>query len=281
MLGRNLLVTLGAGAGLMYFLDPTAGRKRRKMFADQCARMQRDFTCFLDKGLCDLTNRVDGAMAETRGLLSTEQHCDDRVLHDRVRSKLGRYVSHPRAIHIEARDGVVRLRGHVLSSEVTPLVSGLRMLRGVKHLDNQLEVHTEPDIAALQGGSQRSTAHSLFSPGTFAPGTQLALGAASSVLMLMGAAARRPLAFALGAGGLGAICASCASNAQARHGSMAQESTSHNHFKREPSQQQQTSQPPRQQRLSRHEEMSRLGGNDSDPAMGWKTAEPLGKPELD
>lgn len=275
MLGRNFLVTLGAGAGLMYFLDPTAGRKRRKMFADQCARMQRDFSCFLDKGLCDLTNRVDGAMAETRGLLSTDQRCDDRVLHDRVRSKLGRYVSHPRAIHIEACDGVVRLRGHVLSSEVTPLVSALRMLRGVKHLDNQLEVHTEPDIAALQGGAQRSTSHSLFSPATFAPGTQLALGAASTALMLMGAAARRPLAFAFGAGGLGAICSSCAANAQSRQGSTTHESGSHNHFQRESSAQSQKQRP-----KHRPEEMSRFS-HDDNPALGWKTAEPSNNPEMD
>ena len=276
MFGRNLLITLGAGAGLMYFLDPTAGRKRRKMFADQCARMQRDVSCFLDKGLCDLTNRVDGAMAETRSLLSTDQRCDDRVLHDRVRSKLGRYVSHPRAIHIEACEGVVRLRGHVLSSEVTPLVSALRMLRGVKHLDNQLEVHTEPDIAALQGGSQRNAAPSLFSPGTFAPGTQLALGAASSVLMLMGAAARRPLAFALGAGGLGAICSSCAANAQSRQGFTTHESASHNHSKREASASGQKQQP-----KHRHEEMSRFGREDNNPALGWKTAEPSANPEMD
>jgi hypothetical protein len=280
MPGRNLLLTLGAGAGLMYFLDPAAGKKRRKMFAYQCARMQRDFTCFLDKGLCDLTNRVDGVMAETRGILSTDQHCDDRVLHDRVRSKLGRYVSHPRAIHIEANDGVVRLRGHVLSSEVTPLVSALRTLRGVKHLDNQLEVHTEPDIAALQGGAHRSTAHGLFSPGAFAPGTQLALGAASAVLMLMGAAARRPFAFAMGAGGLGALCASCAASGQARQGNSTHGLVSHNHhFKHEKREATPQSEP--QTIAQRREEVNRITSNDSDPAMGWKTAEPMSKPELD
>ena len=76
----------------------------------------------------------------------------DEVLIDRVRSKIGRVVSHAGAVEVAATDGRVTLSGPVLVSEADKLMRGVRLVRGVKDVENQLEVHEQAgDIPALQG----------------------------------------------------------------------------------------------------------------------------------
>ena len=73
----------------------------------------------------------------------------------RVRSELGRVVSHPRAIHVAARDGVVTLTGPILAHEVEPLVAAVASVRGVRDVQHLLDVHDHPGrFPALQGGDR-------------------------------------------------------------------------------------------------------------------------------
>ena len=94
--------SIAFGAGLMYFLDPVQGRRRRALVRDQCASALRQWSDILDKAARDLGNRTRGMVAEAQAAWSRAP-VDDAVLVARVRTKLGRAVSHPSAIEVTAQ----------------------------------------------------------------------------------------------------------------------------------------------------------------------------------
>lgn len=49
--------------------------------------------------------------------LSAHDPESEQQLHDRIRSRLGRLVSHPRSVDVEVHGGEVCLRGHILTKE--------------------------------------------------------------------------------------------------------------------------------------------------------------------
>src|SRR5438045_3639814 len=104
---RNYLCGVGLGASLMYFLDPNKGRRRRALAVDQLTRLMHEGECALDVARRDAVNRTQGILAETRSAMNDEPIPDDRVLSERVRSQLGRIVSHPHAINVIARSGKI------------------------------------------------------------------------------------------------------------------------------------------------------------------------------
>jgi hypothetical protein len=152
--GRGAVLTaLGIGAGLMYLLDPERGRRRRALIRDQIAHGTTFSGRALRAARHDVTNRATGMAARVRGTLSRGA-VDDAILVERVRAQLGRWVSHPRAIDVESREGVVTLRGPILQSEVPTLLSAVGRVRGVRDVVSALEEHTEPgDVPALQAGN--------------------------------------------------------------------------------------------------------------------------------
>src|SRR5206468_9813088 len=75
---------------------------------------------------------------------------------EHVRSKMGRAVSHPHAIHVNVQNGRVRLTGEILSEELDDLIRSVSAVKGVKEIENQLTTYAEPgDISSLQGGYTR------------------------------------------------------------------------------------------------------------------------------
>ena len=105
----------GLGAGLMYLLDPDRGRRRRAMVRDRISSRIGDSEAFLGKTARDSANRARGLLARTRTRVTPGGRVSDEVLAERVRSKLGRYVSHPGAIEVDAQRGRVVLRGPILA----------------------------------------------------------------------------------------------------------------------------------------------------------------------
>ena len=102
-----------------------------------------------------ISHRAAGLLARARGVLR-RQPVDDGVLVERVRAKLGRLVSHPHAVDVNAIDGYVRLRGAVLQSEVPRLVRAVARVPGVRDVINALNVRLSADNPALQGGRTRT-----------------------------------------------------------------------------------------------------------------------------
>lgn len=144
------------GAGLMYVLDPIAGRRRRSLLRAQLFHLGKISLDLLAKSSRDFNHRARGRLYETKSRFTIE-HVPDEILVERVRSKLGRLLSHPHAIKVEAHQGMVVLRGPILAEQVDPLLHGVAHVRGVVTVRNALEIHSTTDnIPALQGGPPHS-----------------------------------------------------------------------------------------------------------------------------
>lgn len=154
---RSAIVAGGAGLGfgLMYFLDPTLGRRRRALVRDRAVWLARDSREMLEGASRDIVNRAQGLRHAGSQLLSRGQ-ADDRVLEQRVRAKLGRASSHPSAIQVAVENGIATLRGAVLEHELNDILAAVSGVRGIREVRNELEAHREAGgISALQGAGRR------------------------------------------------------------------------------------------------------------------------------
>src|ERR1051325_7284854 len=167
---------LGAGTAAMFFLDPARGKRRRRLVADKAAQLTRMTGNCMEITSRDVTNRTRGLISEIKSRLSSEQP-EDSVLVDRVRSKLGRIVSHPSAIHVTAQDGNMTLAGPILADEVPHLLSCVKWTPGVKEVNNNLEVHNEAENhPALQGEREHSGSRFEFLHENWSPTARLLAG---------------------------------------------------------------------------------------------------------
>jgi hypothetical protein len=155
----TILAAAGIGAGLYHILEPHRGAARRAWVRDKMFHGVRLFGRFLDKRVRDLRNRVQGEIAELRAS-AAEPQVDDDVLVERVRAQIGHALSHPGAVEISARQGVVTVRGPVLEGEREKLEHRLSKTRGVRDFRVEVETHpTAEGVPALQreSRSQRRT----------------------------------------------------------------------------------------------------------------------------
>lgn len=197
----GILGGLGAGAALMYFLDPERGTRRRHLVRDKLVHAGRVAGDAAETTSRDLRNRAQGVAANARSRV-TQDDADDGVLAERVRSALGRAVSHPGAITVLAERGRIVLGGPVLRSEVDRLLSAVRGVRGVRDVEDRLEVHDSPDnVPALQGGAARRGDLPELAQENWAPAARLLTGAAGGALALYGARRRGALGAVLGVAG--------------------------------------------------------------------------------
>lgn len=171
-----LMASAGAGAGLMYMLDPDRGARRRALVRDKAVHVARRTSTVLAKGVRDVRHRSRGVLASTRAILRHEEVPDD-VLCSRVRAALGRVVSHPHAIAVRADDGHVTLSGPVFEHEVEALLSTVSAVDGVMGVTNHLEAHRSADgIPSLQGASARSSDRFELMKECWTPMTRLLMG---------------------------------------------------------------------------------------------------------
>jgi uncharacterized membrane protein len=203
MTGLMGLGGLGLGAGLMYIFDPDKGRRRRALARDQMKHMSRMLSRAMTATSRDLTHRVHGAVAEGGKIFRREDVSDDALTH-RVRTQIGRSVSHPHAISVTVNDGHVVLSGPVLAHESSRLISGVLSVPGVKAVENVLTVHTNPEnISSLQGGRPRTGDRFALMQTNWSPTTRLIAGLAGGALMANCLARRDLVGSALGAMGFG------------------------------------------------------------------------------
>jgi uncharacterized membrane protein len=148
----------------------------------------------IDATVRDMQHRAYGLFAEARGCL-TSDNADDEIIAQRVRSKMGRHVSHPSSIDVSARSGVVHLSGPILAHEVDDLVCAVKSVRGVEDVVDNLEVHESAEnISALQGGVPRTGEPVDVMQANWSPTTRLLMGAAGTALMMRCATRRTPAA---------------------------------------------------------------------------------------
>jgi hypothetical protein len=155
----TLLGGVGLGAGLMYLLDPDGGGRRRALARDKAVHGLKVSGRALRRTSIDVGNRTRGLVAEAGSLLR-QGSADDRKLEERVRSKMGRHVSHPSALQVQCQDGLVILSGPVLASEIDKVLAKVQKVKGVHEVESRLEVHESAEnVPSLQGegknGSRR------------------------------------------------------------------------------------------------------------------------------
>jgi uncharacterized membrane protein len=196
--GLSLIGSIGLGASLMYLLDPQQGERRRSLARDQVVHLLHKSGDAIGPTARDLRNRTRGLFAETASLLMNRE-VPDNVLVARVRSRLGRHVSHPGSIEVSANQGRVTLSGPILSHELERLLAAVAETPGVAGIENRLEAHKQPgDVPGLQGGSvppSRMQAN-------WSPSARLLAGTVGSTLTLFGAKQGGLMAKVLGALGL-------------------------------------------------------------------------------
>lgn len=132
------LSTLGAaaaGALAMYYLDPDLGARRRALLAE----LVRSGLPGGERGGRGHARRRQRAYLRPAG-----DPQGDAELRDRIQSRLGRLVSHPRAIQVGVENGVVRLSGRVLAKERDGLLEQVREIPGVQKLVNAMSAHHHP-----------------------------------------------------------------------------------------------------------------------------------------
>ena len=194
---------LGLGAALMYLTDPQRGRRRRALVRDQFVSLASQAGHAVGPTARDIRNRTQGLLAETTHLFQKED-VPDVVLEQRVRAKLGRFTSHPSSIEASANQGRVILRGPILAHELEQTLAAVRSVRGVRSVDNQLEVHRQPgDVPGLQGGKPRPGERPDLLQEYWAPTTRFVVGVGSGALALYGAMRRNLIGAFLGSVGLG------------------------------------------------------------------------------
>ena len=182
----SLLVGAGAGAGLMYLLDPDQGNRRRALVRDQLVRARHMTGDAVDATSRDMRNRARGVVAELRARLIPEDVTDD-VLQERVRARLGQTIRYARSIETSVADGCVTLRGPVLGADVARVVRRVGQVPGVRAVDNRLEAHAEPGAVPGLQGARRSSGEVLdFTRGSLSPTATLATGLGGALLALWG-----------------------------------------------------------------------------------------------
>jgi hypothetical protein len=174
----------------MFWLDPNRGPLRRALLKELVGSATRDLGDAVGVAQRDLQHRAQGVGSRIRSRLTPDEG-DDTVLVERVRSALGRVVSHPKAIDVSAVDGRVRLKGAVLAEEHRELLDVVCSVRGVQELSDDLTVYDGPrGIPELQGGRprrrRRFTLRGLVAPRSWSPAARLVAGACAGSIVLLG-----------------------------------------------------------------------------------------------
>jgi uncharacterized membrane protein len=183
---RGTIAGLAVGAGIMYFMDPVYGRRRRARIRDKGVRFRHLVKNAASPTARDLANRSRGLAASLFRKLRPGS-VDDQLLTARIRSGLGRWVSHAHAVHVEAQKGRISLSGLILESEARDLVRRVEQVPGVKGVEDRLERHRDEDhVPALQGGGARREPRFEFLQSHWAPAPRLLAGMAGSATAMRG-----------------------------------------------------------------------------------------------
>jgi uncharacterized membrane protein len=190
----------GAGALSMYFLDLQRGKRRRVALKDRVVHSAHELQRFVRRFRLDVEHRVEGAAAATENLFEREK-VSDYVLEQRVRTALGRMVSHPHAIEVSCKDGSVSLSGWVMADELRGLDKTVGSVRGVEEVSTFLNITDHPEhIPDLQGGVPRKRVPELIQE-SWSPTARVIAGSTGLGLIGYGLTRRESIGAAAGLAG--------------------------------------------------------------------------------
>jgi osmotically-inducible protein OsmY len=158
----NVAAAFAAGAIAMYYFDATLGRRRRALVRDKAIGLTHDAEDVAHAKGKRFIDRAKGFVSTGRlDRQGSSEPQSDAQLRERVRSRLGHWVSHPRAIDVDVDEGVVRVSGQVLAKELDGLLSRLTGIPGVRKVHNALVALDDPSGfgEARSPGPPESVAH--------------------------------------------------------------------------------------------------------------------------
>ena len=137
----RLATAFAAGAAAMYFLDPTAGRRRRALVRDRGVAARHDLGDYARTTGKRATDHLHGVAAEARAYMD-DHPVSDQQLHDQIRTRLGRLVENPGDVSVHVQDGHVVLMGSASTAEIETLATSVAAMRGVDDVDVRLSEAT-------------------------------------------------------------------------------------------------------------------------------------------
>lgn len=154
----RLAVAFAAGAAVMYYFDPVAGRRRRALARDQGVAAGHDVEDFARAKSKRAADRAHGVKARAGARLA-DAPVDDLQLHERIRSKMGRIVEHPSAITVQVSNGHVVLTGNASEEEIESLADAVASMQGVRSVDNQLSVGNDTGLSGTTTSPGQDARH--------------------------------------------------------------------------------------------------------------------------
>ncbi len=204
------LAIAAASATLAYLLDPERGKRRRAALRDKSVHGAVRLRDTAGKTIRDVEHRVQGLEARAKAAFDAEP-IPDYILTERLRSKLGRVVSHPHAVEITAKDGQITLSGSVLEAEVRDLLHLVNAERGVESVENRMKVLEGAAVPGPEARGPRPAIRPDFMQENWAPATRLLASLIGTAMLIGGARTRTAVGVAGGAAGT-ALLARAAAN---------------------------------------------------------------------
>ncbi|HEX2971935.1 MAG TPA: BON domain-containing protein [Tepidisphaeraceae bacterium] len=155
--GQTLLALgcIALGMGIMYVLDPTAGRRRRAFARDKVRSSINEMGTNMQKKGRDVWHRTTGLVSELRHRTG-RQMASDSTLVERIRAEMGHVVSDAASIHVSANNRRITLSGPIEAAEVDPLLKCVWSVPGVVELINRLDIRQPAAVSDLPGEQTRT-----------------------------------------------------------------------------------------------------------------------------
>jgi len=201
----SLILAAAGGAIATSAVTALRDNARRTRAKNRMTSAASHTAYLMGKAARDAKNRASGAAASAKSLMRKE-HASDETIVARVRSRLGRIVTHPHAIQVTAQDGHVVLSGPILRPEVGHVLHEIRKVRGVRDVESRLEVHPHGNnVPALQGPGRPPRAPELLQE-RWTPSLRVGAAVLGAVVATAGAVRiPRSRASGLGLAGIGSL----------------------------------------------------------------------------
>ena len=146
----------GVGAGLMYFLDPQQGARRRNMTRDRTLAFFRTAGRRSARAGRGVAAEAYGVTQKITHMRDEPKELDDITLARKVESEIFRDRDVPKGnINVNVIDGVVELRGEIEEpGMIEDLEQAARKVGGVKDVENLLHTPGTPAPTTPEGGGE-------------------------------------------------------------------------------------------------------------------------------
>jgi hypothetical protein len=144
---RRIPLIAVIGAALMYFFDPTDGKRRRHMLVDRAGGLFRTTGSKAGHAGGKVTSQAKGLTQKAMHIREERKPApNDATLKAKVESEIFRDPEVPKGkIDVNAENGVVYLRGEADRPElIETLENQVREVEGVQEVENLLHLPGEP-----------------------------------------------------------------------------------------------------------------------------------------